>query len=80
MISQQQKVSFAEGSGGIFSADNMLFAVQTIGATSLLLFIAWIFLKAYSEYGEGNTKANEVLVVWARAVFILMVLMYLITK
>lgn len=79
-MNTQQSQSFQQGAGNFLTASDTLFAVKAIGALMLLLFIAWVFVKAYNEYGTGNAKGDEMLFTWGRAVFILTVLMYVIAN
>jgi len=70
--------AFEEGTGGFFTAADLLFTVQAIGATLLFLYIAWLCYRAYQDYADEMIKAQAMMIVWARSVFILMVILYLL--
>ena len=74
-----QVASFKEGTGDYFTADDLLTLVQGIGATVVLLYVAWLCITAYNDYGAGNIKANDMLIIWSRGVFAMMILLFLIT-
>ena len=75
-----QNAAFLEGTGGNFSASQLLFSIQAIGATVVLLYAVWIFYMAYNNWGEGIIKPKDMLTIWARCVFVMMVLLYLIIR
>ncbi len=75
-----QTVAFEEGTGSFVTAPEMLFTVQAIGTTVVFLYVAWIFYRAYINYGDGDIKSKDMIIIWFRGLFIMMVLLYLLTK
>lgn len=78
-MTPSQETAFAEGGGGnLFSAANLLEAIASIGATAIIIYVAWLAYASYSEYGEGTISAGEMIWVWFRGVFMMMVILYLL--
>jgi len=73
-----QSVAFEEGTGDFFTAGELLWSVQAIGTTVVFLFVAWLCYRAYIDYGEEYISAKDMIIVWFRAVFVMMVLLYLL--
>lgn len=73
-----QAAAFQEGTGGSFSAADLLWAIQAIGSTVAILYVAWICYTAYINWGNDHIKAKEMLIVWVRSVFVLSVILYLL--
>lgn len=75
-----QSVAFEKGTGNFFTAGELLWSVQAIGTTVVFLFVAWLCYRAYIDYGEEYISAKDMIIVWFRAVFVMMVLLYLLTN
>ena len=73
-----QATDFEQGVGGFFTAGELLLAIQGIGATVVFLYVSWLCLRAYDDYGREYIKAQDMIIVWARGVFVLMLLLYLL--
>lgn len=73
-----QSASFEEGTGSYFTAEEMLNAIQLLGAAAVFLYMAWLCLKAYQAYGEGQLKAMDMIIIWFRGLFVMMVTLYLL--
>lgn len=73
-----QSAAFEEGAGGFLTADLLLEAIQAIGATAVFIYIAWICFRAYNDYGAEQITAKDMVVVWGRSLFVMLVLLYLI--
>lgn len=71
------EADFNAGAAGFVTADEMLFAFQAIGATVILLWVVWIFITSYQAWGLGEIKASQMMFLWARAVLVLSILLYL---
>jgi len=71
---------FNAGAGGFITADQALFVFQAIGATLILLWAAWIFVTSYHSWGDGSISGSKMLFLWARTVFVMMVLLWLFTN
>ena len=75
---------FAEGAGCggggpcFLTADAMLFAMQAIGVVAILTYVAWVCVSAYGDFGQEQINAKDMVIIWCRAVFVLMVLLYLL--
>lgn len=85
-MNANQSIWFREGAGcgesGVcyFTAENLLWAIQAIGTTVVFLFVAWLCYRAYIDYGEESISAKDMIIVWFRAVFVMMVLLYLLVN
>jgi integrating conjugative element protein (TIGR03758 family) len=77
-VNAAQATAFEEGTGGSFSAVELLWAIQAIGATVAILYVAWLCYFAYINWGDDQIKAKQMLTIWARSVFVLMVILYLL--
>jgi integrating conjugative element protein (TIGR03758 family) len=75
-----QELAVNEGAGGFIAAADLLWVIQAIGATAAFLYVAWLCYSAYDEYGSGYISSGDMVAVWARSVFVLMVLLYLIAS
>lgn len=75
-----QETAFKEGTGSFFTAAQLLEVVQMIGATAVFLYVAWLCLRAYNDFGAGDVSAINMIIVWCRAVFVMMVLLYLLVN
>jgi len=73
-----QLTAFEEGTGGYIIADDLLWTIQAIGSTAVFLYVAWLCIAAYNDYGDGAIKANDMIFVWLRGVFVMMVLIYML--
>ena len=71
------KADFDTGANGFITADDALLAVQVIGATIVFIWAAWVLLKSYQDWAAGNIKGGQMLFVWARIVFLMMILLFL---
>lgn len=75
-MTPSQRSAFAEGGGGgLFSASYLLDAIATIGVTAILIYVAWLVRTSYAEYGAGHLTPGEMLFVWVRGIFVLMVVL-----
>ena len=74
------KSDFDTAASGFITADNTLLAAQSIGATIVILWTAWVSVKAYNDWTNGKTKAGQMIFIWFRAVFVLMVILFLLVN
>ncbi|SEG89157.1 DUF3262 family protein [Marinobacterium lutimaris] len=74
------KTDFNTGASGFLTADDTLFAMQAIGATLILTWVAWVCVLAYKDYASEKIKGNQVIFLWFRAVFALSVILYLLVN
>jgi hypothetical protein len=77
-MSPLQLNAFKEGAGSLMTAPDLLFTLQAIGATAAITFLAWLCYQAYMDFGDGTITPTDMLIVWIRGVFILMVLLHLL--
>lgn len=56
---------------------NFLFAGT--GVTIIFLYVVWLCISAYAEFGRGEMKGLDVLLLCGRAVFVLSVLLFILT-
>ena len=75
-----QQLAFQEGTGNFFQAGDLLWALQAISATAVFLYVSWLCVNAYKDYGEEQISASDMMTVWIRGVAVMMVLLYLIVK
>lgn len=75
-----QEVAFEEGTGGFFTAFQMSWTIQAIGVTVVFLFVAWICIRAYNDYGTGAISAKDMIILWFRSTFVMMLLLYLLAN
>lgn len=73
-----QTAAFEEGSGAFLTAADLLWTTQAIGATAVFIFVAWLCYRAYNDFGAESITAKDMLIVWFRGVFMMMVMLYLI--
>lgn len=74
------KTDFDTGANGFITADDSLFAAQSIGATVVFIWAAWVCLKAYQDWANGKTNGTQMMFVWFRAVFSMSVLLFLLVN
>jgi|CEGF01.1.fsa_nt_gi hypothetical protein len=74
------KTDFNTGANGFLTADSVLFAAQSIGATLMFIWVAWVCLQAYQDYGNEQIKSSQMIFLWFRAVFALSVVLYLLVN
>jgi len=79
-VNAAQEVAFEEGTGAFFTAAELLNAIQLIGASAVFLYVAWLCVTAYKDYGAEQIKSKEMITVWLRSVLVMMVLLYLIVN
>ena len=77
MMTTAQSIAFEEGTGSFFTAADFLLVVQSIGVTLMFLYVAWIMLRAYTDWGREFTKSRDMISTWLRAVFMMMIFLYL---
>jgi len=77
MMTSAQSIAFEEGTGSFFTAADFLLVIQSIGATLMILYVAWIMLRAYTDWGREFTKSRDMISTWLRAVFMMMIFLYL---
>lgn len=77
-MSPAQSTFFEEGTGSFFTAAEMLNVIQLLGATAVFLYMAWHCVSAYQAYGEGKLKAMDMIILWCRGLFVMMVTLYLL--
>ncbi len=70
---------FDEGAAGFLTASNLLLAIQLIGCTLAFVYVAWVCVASYNEWGESEISGGQMLTTWFRAIAALMVLLYLFT-
>ena len=75
-----QSAAFEEGTGDFFTAADLLWTIQAIGAAAVFLYVAWLCVCAYSDYGAEAIRAKDMVIVWLRGVFVMMVLLYVIVN
>lgn len=75
-----QAAAFEEGTGDFFTAAQLLWTIQAIGATAVFLYVAWLCYRAYDDYGAEVITAKDMIIVWFRGVFVMMVLLYLLVN
>lgn len=75
-----QVTAFEEGTGSFFTAAEFLFTVQAIGTTLVFIYVAWLLLRAYNDYGEGYIKSGDMIIVWLRGIFMMMIFLYLLVN
>ena len=75
-----QSAAFEEGTGDFFTAADLLWTIQAIGTTVVFLYVAWLCYSAYNNYGAERIGAKDMITVWFRGLFVMMVLLYLLVK
>lgn len=79
---QYQWFEDGSGCGGAgscwMSASAMLEVIQMIAVVAVLLFVTWVCLKAYDNWAQEQIRPGDMIFIWARSVFVLMVILYLI--
>lgn len=75
-----QTAAFEEGTGDVFTAAELLWTIQAIGTTAVFLYVAWLCYRAYDDYGAEVIGAKDMIIVWFRGVFVMMVLLYLLVN
>ena len=75
-----QTVAFEEGTGAFITAPEMLFTIQAIGTTVVFLYMAWLCYRAYINYGSEEIDSKDMIIVWFRGLFVMMVLLFLLTE
>ena len=69
---------FNTGAGGFITAAGMLLAIQSIGVTIIFLYVSWLCLSAYQDFCNETIRSSDMIFVWARGVFIMMVMIYIL--
>ena len=77
-MNANQIAAFEDGTGDFFTAADLLWSVQAIGTTMIFTYVVWLCITAYNDYSEEEINAGAMLVIWARGVFVLMVVLYLL--
>lgn len=74
------KNDFDTGANSFVTVDDSLLAIQGIGATAVFVWVAWILLKSYQDWAVVRIKGSQMLFIWGRAFFLMMVLLYLLVN
>lgn len=83
-MSPDQHQWFQDGSGcnGAAScwmtAANLLTLAQMVAVVAVITFIAWTCMQAYENWANEEIKSGQMIFIWARAVFVLLVMLFLI--
>ncbi len=75
-----ERAAFQEGAGGFLTAGDLLIAIQGIGVTAALTYVSWLCICAYQDYGKGKIKSIDMITIWFRAVFILVIFIAIIVN
>lgn len=75
-----QSVAFEEGTGAFFTAAELLNVIQLIGSSAVFIYVAWLCMTAYKDYGAELIRSKEMMAIWLRSVLVMMVLLYLIVN
>lgn len=75
-----QANAFEEGTGSFFTAADFLLTVQSIGTTFVFIYVAWVILRAYTDFGKEFTKSRDMVSTWFRALFVMMIFLYLLVN
>tara|TARA_R110001583_G_scaffold182356_1_gene340085 strand:- start:226 stop:465 length:240 start_codon:yes stop_codon:yes gene_type:complete len=78
-MTADQNLAFWEGTGEFFTANDALFTAQAIGATAVFLWLAWLCVTAYKEWGAEAITQGEMIAVWFRGLLMMMILLTLFT-
>lgn len=70
---------FDEGAAGFLTAASLSLAIQLIGCAIAITYLAWVWVAAYTEWGNEDIRSGEMFVIWCRSIIALMVLLYLFT-
>ena len=73
-----QEASFTEGTGAVFTAEQLLQLIQAVGAVVLLTYVAWLCVNAYQDYGNEYISSKDMLTIWLRGIVMLMFLLFLL--
>ncbi len=49
-----------------------------IAVVAVITFIAWTCMQAYENWANEEIKSGQMIFIWARAVFVLLVMLFLI--
>ncbi|AHI33398.1 hypothetical protein A6779_17730 [Marinobacter adhaerens] len=60
------------------TAANLLTLAQMIAVVAVITFIAWTCMQAYENWANEEIKSGQMIFIWARAVFVLLVMLFLI--
>lgn len=71
---------FEEGAGGFLTAAEFLWTIKAIGVVLALTYVAWLMHRAYADYGIQRIKSSDMIMVWFRAVFILMIFLFIVVN
>lgn len=69
---------FNEGSGGGLNAFDLLLLIQSIGVTAVITYVAWICYSAYVDFGKEKLDGTELILLWGRSTFLLMLFLYIV--
>lgn len=79
-MTANQYIAFTEGTGGFFTATDTLVTAQLLGATAVFIWVAWLCVSSYKEWGQEVITQGEMIGVWLRGVLMMMILLYLFTN
>lgn len=68
---------FDEGAGGFLTASTLSLFIQSVGVVFVLIYMVTVCLTIYQEWGVGRITTGELGMLAMRALFSLMVLLYL---
>jgi hypothetical protein len=70
---------FNDGAAGFLTAASLMLAIQLIGCSLAISYVAWVCVASYNEWGNQEISGSEMFVTWFRCIAALMVLLYLFT-
>jgi len=73
-----QNNAFTLGTGNIFNAADLSLLIASVFSVILFLYVSWLFIEAYKNYGDSRITEGEFLVTLARGAGLLSLLLFIV--
>ena len=78
-MTTDQENAFKQGTGGLFDVAQTEYLFYGALAVTLLVWVAWISIKAYQGFAGGELEGEEAGLVVVRAVILMTVLLFMVS-
>lgn len=73
-----QQSAFSNGTANIFNAGDLSLLIASVFSVLIFLYVSWLCVEAYKNYGEGRLTEGDFLVTVLRGAGLLTFLLFLV--